>query len=190
MPLKHLPLAELEAGLDRIRQSPKDEGSLELIVCRPDVNQREVLLEGRLDLAEGLVGDSWRKRVSSKMDGKAPHPDMQLNLMNARVIALVAQAPDRWPLAGDQLYVDFDLSAANIPPGTRLSIGEAIIEVTAMPHTGCKKFMGRFGEDATRFVNSPEGRRLQLRGINAKVVQPGAIRPGDPVRKLPAATAS
>jgi MOSC domain-containing protein YiiM len=106
--------------------------------------------------------------------------------MNARVIALIAQDEDRWPLAGDQLFVDLDLSKTNLPAGTRLALGSAVIEVTAEPHTGCRKFVDRFGLDAMQFVNSEAGRRLQLRGINAKVVQGGTIRVGDLVRKIPA----
>jgi MOSC domain-containing protein YiiM len=109
---------------------------------------------------------------------------MQLNLINARLIALLAQDKARWPLAGDQLYVDLDLSEENLPPGTRLTIGAAVIEVTDQPHTGCKKFAARFGADAVKFVNSPEGKALHLRGINAKVVQGGTIRAGDTVRKI------
>jgi hypothetical protein len=182
--MEHLPMDRLEAALDRIRQSPKDEGVLELIVRRPAVGEREVLAEGELDLVEGLVGDSWRFRGSSRTEDGSSHPDMQLNLMNSRVVALVARHPDRWRLAGDQLYVDLDLSAANLPPGTRLAIGGAVIEVTAQPHTGCKKFVERFGLDAMKFVNSPVGRELHLRGINARVVQPGPIRAGDVVRKV------
>ena len=109
---------------------------------------------------------------------------MQLNIMNARVIALVAQKKARWALAGDQLYMDLDLSAENVPPGTRLSLGEAVIEVTDQPHTGCKKFAARFGLDALKFISSPIGKQLQLRGINAKVVRSGAIRVGDTVKKV------
>lgn len=185
MLITHLTTAELEAGLDAIRQSPKDEGALQLIVRRPRANERETLEEGQLDLVEGLVGDTWRVRASSRSaDKRSPHPDMQLTVMNARAVALVAQDPARWTLAGDQLYVDLDLSAANLPAGTRLRIGTAVIEVTAQPHTGCGKFVERFGLDAMKFVNSPVGRTLNLRGINARVVQAGAIRRGDLVRKL------
>jgi len=182
---RHLTKDELEAGLDHIRQSPKDNGVLQLIVRRPSVESREVLDEAQLDLSEGLVGDSWKVRPSSKTADGSPHPDMQVNIMNARVVALVAQEKERWPLAGDQLYVDLDLSRANVPPGTHLAIGSAVVEVTAPPHTGCKKFVARFGLDAMKFVNSPLGRELNLRGVNAKVIQSGLVRTGDTARKLP-----
>jgi len=183
--IKHLTMAELEAGLDEIRQSPKDEGVLQLIVRRPQVEEREILEEGELHLHEGLVGDSWIRRPSSRTADGSPHPDMQINVMNARVTALVAQVKSRWHLAGDQLYLDMDLSSENLPPGTQLAIGSAVIEVTPPPHTGCNKFVARFGMDAMKFVNSPVGRELHLRGINAKVVQPGLIRIGNVARKLP-----
>ena len=139
-----------------------------------------------LNCQEGLAGDTWRIRASSRTPDRTAHPDMQLNIMNARAIALIAQADDRWALAGDQLFIDLDLSEANLPPGTRLRIGGATIEVTDQPHTGCTKFVARFGRDAMEFVNSPIGKTLHLRGINAKVVVPGTIRAGDVVRKIAA----
>ena len=182
--VKHLTTAELEAGLDEIRRAPKDDGVLELIVRRPTVDAREVLDVGELDLDVGLVGDNWRARGSSATPDGSAHPEMQLNIMNVRSTMLVAQSKERWPLAGDQLYVDMDLSEANLPPGTRLAIGDAVVEVTPVPHNGCKKFVARFGLDAMKFVNSPVGKELHLRGINAKVVQPGTIRVGDVVRKI------
>jgi hypothetical protein len=179
--LTHRTTRELEAGLASIRQAPTDSGTLDMIVRRPGVGEREVLDAGELDLADGLVGDTWKIRGSSRStDGRA-HPDMQLNVMSSRVIGLVAQHPSRWALAGDQLIVDLDLSTANLPPGTRLRIGAAVIEVTDQPHTGCRKFVDRFGVDATKFVNSPLGRDLRLRGLNARVVRPGPIRAGDAV---------
>lgn len=181
---RHLTWEELEAGLDEVRRSPKDGGVLELIVRRPGVDEREVLEAGELDTAVGLVGDSWRLRPSSRTPDKSPHPEMQLNVMNARAIALVARERGRWPLAGDQLFLDLDLSGENLPAGTQLALGTAVIEVTAQPHTGCKKFVARFGLDAMKFVNSEVGKSLRLRGLNAKVVQPGTIRVGDVARKL------
>ncbi|HEV7683320.1 MAG TPA: hypothetical protein VGO68_14420 [Pyrinomonadaceae bacterium] len=182
--IKHLTTAELEAGLDEIRRAPRDEGVLHLIVRRPEIEEREILEEAELHLQEGLVGDSWIRRPSSKTVDGSPHPDMQINIMNARVTALVAQEKSRWHLAGDQLYLDMDLSAENLPPGTQLAIGSAVIEVTPPPHTGCMKFVARFGLDAMKFVNSPVGKELHLRGINAKVVQPGTIRVGNVAKKL------
>jgi hypothetical protein len=172
-------LDELKAGLPHIENSPKDHGVLRLIVRRPHVGAREILEEAQLDVSVGLVGDTWNTRSSTRTGDRSPHPDMQLSIMNARVIALLAQSADRWPLAGDQLYLDLDLRGDNLAAGTRLALGSAVIEVTAQPHTGCGKFSARFGVDATSFVNSKEGRRLHLRGINAKVVQSGTIRVGD-----------
>jgi MOSC domain-containing protein YiiM len=182
--IQHLSMTELEAGMDYLRQAPKDQGILKMIVRRPAVDEREVLSEGELSLSEGLVGDTWKVRVSKhSMDGQ-PHLYAQITVMNARAIELLAQDQDRWALAGDQLYIDFDLSDDNIPPGTRLAIGSAIIEVSAEPHTGCKKFSSRFGVEAMKFVNSPEGKRLHLRGINTKVIQGGTIRVGDLISKI------
>ena len=181
---RQLSTEELEQGLDNILQSPNDQGPLELIVRRPEVDGREVLQEGQLDTDEGLVGDNWRARGSRHMPDGAADPDMQLNIMNSRVVALVADDPDRRDLAGDQLFLDMDLSGENLPAGTRLAIGDAIIEVTEPPHTGCKKFARRFGTDAMVFVNSGMGKKLNFRGINARVIQSGGIRVGDVARKL------
>ena len=129
------------------------------------------------ELTAGLVGDSWSTRGTRD-------PDRQLTLINARAAALVAVDRERWPLAGDQLYVDLDLSTENLPPGTRLAVGLALIEVTDQLHTGCAKFTARFGRDAIRFVNTGAGRELRLRGMYAKVVEGGVVRPGDAIRKL------
>jgi hypothetical protein len=180
----HLSTAELQAGLDHVRCSPTDDGRVELIVRRPAVDEREVLETGELDLDDGLVGDTWKVRGSSRTDDGGPHPDMQLNIINARAAALVAAQTDRRVLAGDQLHLDLDISHENLPAGTHLALGTAVIEVTEQPHTGCKKFSARFGLDALRFVNSPEGKALRLRGLNARVVVPGSVRQGDTVRKL------
>jgi MOSC domain-containing protein YiiM len=182
----HHTRSELEAGLDHVRSAPSDHGTLELIVRRPAVDEREVLAEGELHPAEGLVGDTWKVRPSKRTEDGGPHPEMQLNVMNARAALLAAAGDaDRRALAGDQLYLDLDISHENLPPGTRLAIGAAaVIEVTAEPHNGCAKFSERFGQDAVRFFNSPEGKALRLRGLNAKVVVPGTIRSGDIVRKV------
>ena len=183
--VEHLSTFDLEAGLDRIRQSPQDGGVLELIVRRPAVDEREVLEVGELSLDEGLVGDSWKSRPSSRVPDGGPHPDMQLNVINARLSHLVARGDDSHrALAGDQLHVDLDLSHENLPAGTRLAIGDAVVEVTEEPHAGCAKFAARFGKDALRFVNIGPGKELRLRGVNARVVQPGTIRAGDRITKL------
>lgn len=182
--MKHLTMEELEAALDHLRDAPKDEGVLQLIVRRPQTDERELLEEAQLDPAGGLIGDNWIVRGSSKTPDGSAHPEMQINVMNARVTALVAQDPERWSLAGDQLYLDMDLSKTNLPAGSRFSIGSAVLEVSALPHTGCNKFVARFGVDAMKFVNSPIGKELCLRGINAKVVQAGVVRKGDRARKL------
>ena len=177
---------ELERGLREIRRSPAERGTLELIVRRPAEGEREIVEEAELDLDEGLVGDSWRSRGSRRMPDGSANPNAQVTLMNARVAALVAGERERWALAGDQLYVDLDLSPGNLPPGTRLAVGAAVLEVTADPHTGCAKFSERFGSAAVRFVNAKPGRELNLRGVNTRVVDPGVVRTGDPIAKLDA----
>jgi hypothetical protein len=180
----HIALPELEAGLDGVRGAPPDGGTVELIVRRPAEGEREVLEEAQLDMVEGMVGDRW-----SRTDKAQTHRETQLTLMSSRAAALVSGGPDGWAIAGDQLYVDLALSNDNLPPGTRLRLGSAVIEVTPAPHTGCGKFLKRFGIDAQKLVNSPAGRELNLRGINAKVVTAGAVRRGDRIAKAaPAAT--
>lgn len=183
---EHTSLAELEAGLDHIRQAPPERGRVEMIVRRPAENEREILETAELSLEYGIVGDTWIDRPSSKTDDGGPHPEMQITVMNARAAALIAADREHWALAGDQLYVDLDIGDANLPPGTRLQVGEATLEVSAHPHTGCRKFRDRFGDDARRFVNSAAGRELNLRGINTWVVEPGIVRLNDEVVKLPA----
>jgi MOSC domain-containing protein YiiM len=184
--MKHLTMEELEAGLGNVAQCPKDHGELKLIVRRPRDGEREVLREGRLDLAVGLVGDNWKTRGSSKTPDGSAHPEKQVTITNARMIALVAGERERWQLSGDQLFVDLDLGASNLPPGARLTIGSAILEITPPPHNGCKKFATRFGENAVKFMGLPGKKEMHLRGVNARVVQSGAIRAGDVVRKTQA----
>ncbi len=177
-------MSALEAGLDLVRSAPKLEGSLELIVRRPATEERELLEEGYLDLSEGLAGDIWSERPSQRTG--APNPDAQVTVMGARAAALVAGGDDRdgWAQAGDQLYVDLDLSEQNLPAGSRVEIGEVILEVTDDPHLGCGKFVRRFGVDAMKLVNSEMGRALRLRGVNTRVVVPGRVAKGDAVRKV------
>jgi hypothetical protein len=174
-------LEELEAMIDGIRDAPAETGVIELLVRRPAVDEREVVNEVRLDVAEGLVGDTWRARGSGSTPDGSADPQAQLTVMNARAAEAVAGDVSRWPLAGDQIYADFDIGVEHLPPGTRLAIGDAEIEVSKKPHTGCAKFSARFGTDALRFVNSPEGRRLRLRGMNARVTKSGTVRVGDPI---------
>ncbi len=173
----HLSAEELNAGVESILASPSDNGELKLIVRRPAVDKREIPQQARLDIEVGLVGDSWSTRAKVV-------PDMQLNIMNSRVVDRVAGSEERWPLAGDQLFVDMDLSGANLPPGTQLSLGDAVVEVTEPPHTGCKKFAARYGVDAMVFVNSGRGKTHNFRGICARVVKSGDINVGDVARKL------
>jgi len=160
----------------KVIESPKDNGVLNLIVRRPQEDGREVLDVGELDVEKGLVGDDWLTD-----DGNY---ETQLAIMNSRIIDLLAQDANRWKLAGDQLFIDLNLTDENLPHGTQLQIGSAIIEVTPHPHNGCKKFVERFGLDAMLFVNSPVGKQYHLRGIYAKVVQSGTIRQGDAVKKI------
>jgi hypothetical protein len=174
--------AQLQEGIEHVRRAPSDRGRLEMIVRRPTVDEREVVTRATLDLAEGLLGDNWRAKGSRSTPDGLADPAKQVTVMNARAIALVAGTPDRWPLAGDQLYIDLDLSEANLPAGSRLRIGQTVLEVSAVPHRGCAKFADRFGEEAVRFFNSPEGLALRLRGLNARVLVPGEIRFGAVVR--------
>jgi hypothetical protein len=174
----------LEAGIPEILAAPSDLGTVELVVRRPAEGEREILDEGVLDLDRGLVGDGWRPAAPGAYGGEDDGKRAQVTLMNSRVIELVAGHRDRWPLAGDQLYVDLDLQYANLPPGSRLEVGSAVLEVTDLPHTGCAKFTARFGSAATRFVNGKPYRDLRLRGMNTRIVSPGTVHPGDSIRKL------
>ncbi len=178
---KHLTTDEIQAAMPHVFDSPQDGGKLALIVRRPKVDRREVIEKGTLDVENGLVGDNWLTRGSSRTDNGRGHPEMQLNLMNIRFAELIAGSRERVALAGDQLFVDLDLSRENLPIGSRLSIGTAVIELTAIPHLGCKKFLERFGLDAMKFANSDFGRLHNLRGVNAKVIKTGEISVGDTI---------
>lgn len=162
-----------------VRAAPREVGRLERIVRRPAVDRREVLEVGELDVVRGLVGDSWLARGSKRTPDGSANPAAQVTLMSTRVLAAIEPDPERWQLAGDQLLVDLDLSLDALPAGSRLAIGSAVLEVTAQPHTGCAKFSARFGSDALRWINSPEGRELRMRGVNTRVVAGGLVRPGD-----------
>lgn len=183
-PENSVTMAELERGLAHILQSPTDDGVLEMIVRRPEIDAREQVDSAELDTDDGLIGDSWQTRGSKRTTDGSANRAQQITLMNSRAAALIAQERDCWALAGDQLFVDLDLSQDNLPPGARLQIGGVVLEISALPHTGCKKFRQRFGLDALKFVASAEAKQLRLRGANAMVVQSGVVRVGDPVRKL------
>ena len=176
--MTHLTTSELDRALDEIRQAPRDHGRIELLARRPRLGERDILDEATLDRGDGLLGDRW------SLPDAPRKPTKQLTLMNARVIRVLVPEPRDWPIAGDQIYVDFDLSEANVPPGTRLAIGQTVIEASTAPHRGCAKFGARFGEEVLRWVNSPTGYELNLRGINALVIEGGTIRRGDAIRKL------
>ncbi len=182
--LLHRDLAALEEQLDWIRAAPADEGALELLVRRPAEGQREVLDAARFEVMQGLIGDDWSRRPSSSTPDGSPQPEAQVTLMNSRAAAAITGPRERWPLAGDQLFVDLDLSLANLPPGARVEVGEVLFEISALPHTGCDKFVERFGLDALRFVSNALGRELRLRGVNAKVVRSGLVRSGDRARRV------
>ena len=168
---------EMQRGLAHVLGSPREEGRVEMVVRRPAEGEREVVTEARIEPGRGVVGDRWAAKPTRS-------PEAEVTLMNARCIALLAGEVDRWPLAGDQLYVDLDLSRPNLPPGTRLRVGEAVLEVSGKPHRGCGKFSARFGPEALRFVSSEEGRAARLRGMNALVVRGGVVRTGDPIEKV------
>jgi MOSC domain-containing protein YiiM len=184
--VEHLSRELLQAGLGHIRAAPRDHGEVLLIVRRPSTGEREMPAEAMLDQVTGLAGDNWLARGSIHTPDGSAAPDKQVTVMNARVAELVAGGRDRLPLAGDQLYLDLDISVDNFPAGSLLAVGDAVLEVSAAPHLGCAKFVGRFGTEAMRFVNSRLGRQLRLRGVNTRVVVPGTVRLGDLAAKAPA----
>jgi MOSC domain-containing protein YiiM len=180
----HFTLEHLQTQLKQIQASPKDSGSVLLIVRRPVTEEREIISQGLLIPSAGLEGDNWRERGSSSMPDGSANPEAEITLMNSRVIQALTQDESRWALAGDQFFVDFDLSEENIPAGSRLAIGSAIVEVSSLPHNGCKKFSARFGVDALKFISMAENKPLRMRGINARIIQAGDVKQGDLVRKV------
>jgi len=184
--VRHLTPDELEAGLPHVLESPRTDGVLRVIALRPTVEERLLVESAALTHEDGVAGDNWRPRGSRHTEDGSAEVDRQVTVMNIRIAELVAGTPDRAPLAGDQLYVDFDLSEENLPAGTHIQIGSAVLRVSEAPHLGCAKFVERFGPEAMRFVNSRTGRQLRLRGLNARVVTPGQVRVGDTVTQVPA----
>jgi MOSC domain-containing protein YiiM len=170
-----------DGQLVHVQAAPPDEGLVELIVRRPAVDEREILEEAQLDRDGGLVGDRWAVRDRAKTP---IYLSSQLTVISTRVLRAIEPDSARWPLAGDQLYVDLDLSEDNLPAGSRLAVGTSVIEISETPHTGCAKFSSRFGSEALRWINSPTGRAYRMRGLNARVVEPGTVRTGDPIRKV------
>ena len=178
MDVTHLALDELNLGLERILESPQDAGLVEMLVVRPRSDDRMTPETVEVSAELGVHGDHWS--IGEYRD----EPDIQIAIMNSRVLDLVSGDRRRWPLAGDNIIVDLDLSKDNLVPGQKLEAGSAILEITEIPHAGCKKFSERFGPDALRFVNLGQGKDLRLRGVYARVVQPGTIGLGDQVSKL------
>ena len=171
-------------GFPQVTESPADGGRLELIVVRPSDGERVLPESVRVSPESGVEGDKWVNSKGHDMPDGQPDPRVQVTLMNARLLRLISGGEERMPLAGDNLVVDLDLSDDNMPPGQRLSVGEAVLEVTEVPHNGCGTFLERYGRDAVKFINSPEGKRLHLRGVHAKVITAGTVRVGDDVRKI------
>ena len=174
-------LAEL---VPHILDAPRDGGKIEMLVRRPTQDEREVVEFAQLRADVGMVGDDWFERGKAASQDGSVDPQYQLTVMSSRVVQAVAGSRDRWPLAGDQIYVDMLLGTEELASGTRLAIGSAVIEVSSVPHTGCKKFVGRFGADALRFVNTGDGKPRRFRGLNASVVIDGECKVGDLVTRI------
>ncbi|MBA4054374.1 MAG: MOSC domain-containing protein [Marivirga sp.] len=182
--IEHPDLDTLETGLEGLQNSPKDDGSLEMIVVRPEKKHRATLLECELTLKRGVEGDHWAKGCWKSLPDGSPDPDVQITIMNSRCLELISASRSRWPLAGDNLIVDMDLSIHNLQPGQKLSIGSAVLEITSVPHTGCNHFKERFGIDSLKFISSKRGKELRLRGIYARVIKDGQIKVGDRLKKV------
>ena len=171
-----LTYADLDAGWQQTEKSPQDMGTVDMIVRRPKPEEREELECATFSPEAGLAGDDWLRRSGN--------PEAQITMMNSRLINLLAGDKTRWSLAGDQLFVDLDISQDNLPPGTRLQIGEVVMEVSPLPHTGCTKFARRFGGAARKWIMSDQGVLERRRGVYTKVIVDGEIRVGDRIQKL------
>ena len=177
----HVSRESLDPHLPTLRALSSEQGTLELIVVRPTEGERELPDAAELTIEDGLVGDRWTQRIDP--DGNV-HRDNQLTIASTHLLGLIAE-PERWPLAGDNLLVDIGLDKESLPTGSRLAIGDTVVvQISEEPHTGCAKFSARFGSDALKFINSPEGRELRLRGVNAHVIVPGTVSTGDTVRRI------
>lgn len=182
---QHVTAEQLAAGIAELCDSPREQGRVDLVVVRPMQGKRQCLERVLISLEAGVVGDRWLTTSWKKLANGSAHPAVQVTLMNARCIRLIAGEPTNWAIAGDNLFVDLDLSRENLPTGARLKIGECILQITSVAHNGCWKFKDRFGEAAVKFVNSPEGKKLRLRGVHARVVQGGEVAVGDCIERLP-----
>jgi len=164
--------------LDHVKASPKDGGVLKLIVLRLPDEQRQTPPRATLSAEHGVTGDRWSLKTN-------PDPLVQVSVMNSRFLEVIAGETERMNLAGDNLIIDLDLHIDNLPTGTRLRIGQALLEVTDSPHTGCKKFQRRYGKDALDITNTPEGSAMRLRGLLARVIRGGEVQVGDTIHKEP-----
>lgn len=170
---RHVALDKLEAGFDGLRPPPGERGGLTAIARRSRDGSRELPVTAELSVADGLVGDAWSRRPPRD-------PNAQLTVMRQDIALLIANGQPL-SLFGDNLFVDFDISGAHLPAGTRLRLGECLVEVTPEPHNGCRKFRDRFGQDALRFTALRRIRPHNARGIHWRVIEGGIIRIGDSI---------
>ena len=175
---------ELLESLPYILSAPADEGQVRAIVIRPAAGQRRMLDRVDVSARGGLEGDHWAEGCWLSTEDGAPHPDVQVCIMSARCIEAIAGPEANWAAAGDNLFIDMDLSPENLPPGTRVAIGTVELILTAEPHNGCQSFIDRYGRDACVFVNTGPGKANRLRGIYGRVTRDGTIRRGDVMRKI------
>jgi hypothetical protein len=176
-PSRHVDLSELDRRLDAMRASPRDVGIVRALVRRADGGGRRELLDSvTLSEVEGMPGDAWGRRPDRT-------PESQLTAVEWGVAELIANGH---PIAlfGDQLFLELDLSKGNLPVGSRVRLGAAVLEVSPKAHNGCQKYRRRFGPDALRFASRPDSRHRNFRGIYFRVVTEGLVRVGDPARVL------
>lgn len=174
-------LVDLETILEDVRNSPTEVGKILLIAVRPANGERLVVDQARMSTETGLEGDNWLDRSADK-DNVSRHN--QLTLMNSRFADAITPDGKGWELAGDQLYVDFDISLENAPAGTLLQVGGATIRISEEPHTGCAKFVRRFGREMLKMTQTDVGKDLRLRGVNASVIESGTVCTGDSIRRV------